>query len=110
MLSIRLTPLPLRYITRGYAAQSSHHDADSNIERKSDDYRPGTDNYAYENPWPKLNKGRLDGLFQDGWRRPLAKDQGAKMVRSMLTHSFTPKIKNQKRDFPWKKSLFSRFD
>lgn len=43
-------------------------------------YRPGSDSYAYDNPWPKLNGGRLDWLFGDGWRRPLAKDQGAKMV------------------------------
>ena len=44
--------------------------------------RPGSDSYAYENPWPKLNKGRLDWLFQDGWRRPLASDQGGKLVRT----------------------------
>lgn len=47
---------------------------------KCEIFRPGSDSYAYENPWPKLNKGRLDWLFQDGWRRPLTKDQGAKMV------------------------------
>ncbi|TMS38094.1 hypothetical protein L596_004896 [Steinernema carpocapsae] len=34
--------------------------------------------------WPKLNKGRLDWLFGDGWRRPLAKDQGAKMRREWI--------------------------
>uniref|UniRef100_A0A183FDN0 NADH dehydrogenase [ubiquinone] 1 beta subcomplex subunit 11, mitochondrial n=1 Tax=Heligmosomoides polygyrus TaxID=6339 RepID=A0A183FDN0_HELPZ len=43
-------------------------------------FRPGSDSYAYDNPWPKLNGGRLDWMFGDGWRRPLAKDQGAKMV------------------------------
>lgn len=43
-------------------------------------FRPGSDTYAYDNPWPKLNKGRLDWLFQDGWRRPLATDQGGKIV------------------------------
>ena len=56
-----------------------HHE-DVQIERKPENYRPGSDSYAYENPWPKLNAGRFDWLFQDGWRRPLAKDQGAKMV------------------------------
>ncbi|PIO57175.1 hypothetical protein TELCIR_21421, partial [Teladorsagia circumcincta] len=45
---------------------------------------PGTDSYAYDNPWPKLNGGRLDWLFGDGWRRPLAKDQGAKMRREWI--------------------------
>uniref|UniRef100_A0A1I7XAH7 Uncharacterized protein n=1 Tax=Heterorhabditis bacteriophora TaxID=37862 RepID=A0A1I7XAH7_HETBA len=44
------------------------------------DGEPGSDSYAYENPWPKLNGGRLDWLFGDGWRRPLAKEQGAKMA------------------------------
>ncbi|KAK0398508.1 hypothetical protein QR680_002625 [Steinernema hermaphroditum] len=46
-----------------------------------------TDSYAYENPWPKLNGGRLDWLFGDGWRRPLAKDQGAKMRREWIWFS-----------------------
>uniref|UniRef100_A0A0M3I3N0 NADH dehydrogenase [ubiquinone] 1 beta subcomplex subunit 11, mitochondrial n=1 Tax=Ascaris lumbricoides TaxID=6252 RepID=A0A0M3I3N0_ASCLU len=64
---------------RSLASGTSHH-AEENIERKPADYRPGSDSYAYDNPWPKLNGGRLDWLFGDGWRRPLAKDQGAKMV------------------------------
>jgi hypothetical protein len=50
-------------------------------------FRPGSDSYAYENPWPKLNKGRLDWLFQDGWRRPLAKDQGARLVSHLCNFS-----------------------
>ncbi|VDK44137.1 unnamed protein product [Anisakis simplex] len=49
--------------------------------------RPGSDSYAYDNPWPKLNGGRLDWLFGDGWRRPLAKDQGAKMRREWIWFS-----------------------
>lgn len=53
-------------------------------EHHKPSYRPGTDSYAYDNPWPKLNKGRLDWLFQDGWRRPLARDQGAKMRREWI--------------------------
>ena len=47
------------------------------MEKQTDFYRPGSDSFAYENPWPKLNKGRLDWMFNDGWRRPLADDQGA---------------------------------
>lgn len=66
------------------------------MEMQPNDYRPGSDSYAYENPWPKLNstfynkrfslmlfffaEGRLDWLFQDGWRRPLAPEQGLKFV------------------------------
>uniref|UniRef100_A0A7E4W0K2 NADH dehydrogenase [ubiquinone] 1 beta subcomplex subunit 11, mitochondrial n=1 Tax=Panagrellus redivivus TaxID=6233 RepID=A0A7E4W0K2_PANRE len=65
-------------------ASHGHHAEDANIERKPDNYRPGSDSYAYENPWPKLNGGRLDWLFQDGWRRPLAKDQGAKTRREWI--------------------------
>ncbi|EJW73784.1 hypothetical protein WUBG_15309, partial [Wuchereria bancrofti] len=38
-----------------------------NIEMKPANYRPGSDSYAYENPWPKLNGSRLDWLFGDGW-------------------------------------------
>ncbi|KAK5982750.1 hypothetical protein GCK32_005548 [Trichostrongylus colubriformis] len=64
---------------------SSHSEpADPKMERKPDLYRPGTDSYAYDNPWPKLNGGRLDWLFGDGWRRPLAKDQGAKLRREWI--------------------------
>ncbi len=51
-------------------------DEHANLPRHADDYVPGSSSYAYDNPWPKLNKGRLDWLFGDGWRRPLAKDQG----------------------------------
>ncbi|EPB67602.1 hypothetical protein ANCCEY_13306 [Ancylostoma ceylanicum] len=66
---------------------ASHSQSESNIERKPDLYRPGSDSYAYDNPWPKLNGGRLDWLFGDGWRRPLAKDQGAKMRREWIWFS-----------------------
>ncbi|KAI6198361.1 Complex I-ESSS [Aphelenchoides fujianensis] len=69
---------------RPYASHGHDHADDPKIERKPDHYRPGSDSYAYENPWPKLNGGRLDWLFQDGWRRPLAKDQGAHMRRDWL--------------------------
>lgn len=71
---------------RSLASGTSHH-AEENIERKPADYRPGSDSYAYDNPWPKLNGGRLDWLFGDGWRRPLAKDQGAKMRREWIWFS-----------------------
>ncbi|KAI6204845.1 hypothetical protein M3Y94_00724100 [Aphelenchoides besseyi] len=71
---------------RSYASGGhDHHGAEEvKMERKPDHYRPGSDSYAYENPWPKLNGGRLDWLFQDGWRRPLAKDQGAHMRRDWI--------------------------
>uniref|UniRef100_A0AC35TUT5 NADH dehydrogenase [ubiquinone] 1 beta subcomplex subunit 11, mitochondrial n=1 Tax=Rhabditophanes sp. KR3021 TaxID=114890 RepID=A0AC35TUT5_9BILA len=65
-------------------ASGHGHSEDANIVRKGADYKPGTDSYAYDNPWPKLNGGRLDWLFGDGWRRPLAKDQGAKMRREWI--------------------------
>uniref|UniRef100_A0A914D1C6 NADH dehydrogenase [ubiquinone] 1 beta subcomplex subunit 11, mitochondrial n=1 Tax=Acrobeloides nanus TaxID=290746 RepID=A0A914D1C6_9BILA len=89
LLCVGLRPQPLRcfLFVRNYASQSSHndhHEVEPKIERKPDLYRPGSDSYAYENPWPKLNKGRLDWLFQDGWRRPLTKDQGAKMRREWI--------------------------
>jgi len=72
-------------VPRRLASGHHHHEEETTkMERKSDDYRPGSDSYAYDNPWPKLNKGRLDWLFGDGWRRPLAKDQGAKMRREWL--------------------------
>uniref|UniRef100_A0AC34F2A7 Uncharacterized protein n=1 Tax=Panagrolaimus sp. ES5 TaxID=591445 RepID=A0AC34F2A7_9BILA len=74
-----LKPFPRQVMAVRYASHGHSHE-DANIERKLDNYRPGSDSYAYENPWPKLNSGRLDWLFQDGWRRPLAKDQGAKIV------------------------------
>lgn len=61
-------------------ASHGHTENDTNVVRKPANYKPGSDSYAYENPWPKLNGGRLDWLFGDGWRRPLAKDQGGKMV------------------------------
>lgn len=57
-------------------------------EHHKPSYRPGTDTYAYDNPWPKINKGRLDWLFQDGWRRPLAKDQGAKLRREWIPYGW----------------------
>ncbi|KAF8373294.1 hypothetical protein PRIPAC_79723 [Pristionchus pacificus] len=76
---LRLVPRLVRF--------GSHHAHDEKIERKSDDYRPGSDSYAYENPWPKLNGGRLDWLFGDGWRRPLAKEQGAKTRREWIWFS-----------------------
>ncbi|VDD96577.1 unnamed protein product, partial [Enterobius vermicularis] len=59
-------------------------DQEEVIERQPENYRPGADSYAYDNPWPKLNRGRLDFLFGDGWRRPLARDQGAKMRRQWI--------------------------
>ncbi|KAI1713946.1 ESSS subunit of NADH:ubiquinone oxidoreductase (complex i) domain-containing protein [Ditylenchus destructor] len=64
---------------RRYASTTDHHhppEDQPKMEMQPENYRPGSDHYAYENPWPKLNKGRLDGLFQDGYRRPLARDQG----------------------------------
>ncbi|VDN56342.1 unnamed protein product [Dracunculus medinensis] len=68
-----------------YSSDAAHKNSgDEQIERQAVDYRPGSDSYAYENPWPKLNRGRLDWLFGDGWRRPLAKDQGAKMRREWI--------------------------
>ena len=82
---LRLNYLPKRRISTAaglFASAKDHHEpthAEEKIERQLDSYRPGSDSYAYENPWPKLNKGRLDWLFQDGWRRPLASDQGGKM-------------------------------
>ncbi|VDN01213.1 unnamed protein product [Thelazia callipaeda] len=70
----------------------SHHQVhdDKNIERKPIDYRPGSDSYAYENPWPKLNGSRLDWLFGDGWRRPLAKDQGGHIRRNWIWFGVSP--------------------
>lgn len=68
-------------------ASHGHGHSDVKIERKPDLYRPGSDSYAYDNPWPKLNSGRLDWLFGDGWRRPLAKEQGAKMRREWIWFS-----------------------
>uniref|UniRef100_A0A0N4ZDT3 NADH dehydrogenase [ubiquinone] 1 beta subcomplex subunit 11, mitochondrial n=1 Tax=Parastrongyloides trichosuri TaxID=131310 RepID=A0A0N4ZDT3_PARTI len=65
-------------------ASHGHGDKDANIVRNDPNYRPGSDSYAYENPWPKLNGGRLDWMFGDGWRRPLAKDQGGKMRKEWL--------------------------
>jgi hypothetical protein len=79
-----LKPLPRQVNAVRCAGGHGHGHEDANIERKPDNYRPGSDSYAYENPWPKLNRGRLDWLFQDGWRRPLAKDQGAKTRREWL--------------------------
>ncbi|VDN20351.1 unnamed protein product [Gongylonema pulchrum] len=52
--------------------------------------KPGSDSYAYENPWPKLNGSRLDWLFGDGWRRPLAKDQGAQLRRNWIWFGLSP--------------------
>ncbi|MFH4980779.1 hypothetical protein AB6A40_007488 [Gnathostoma spinigerum] len=68
-------------------ASGSHSASEGEIERKPNDYRPGSDSYAYDNPWPKLNGSRLDWLFGDGWRRPLAKDQGGKMRREWIWFS-----------------------
>jgi hypothetical protein len=72
---------------------TGHQQEDGGLERQPDNYRfvsrmqffmvylrPGSDSFAYENPWPKLNGSRLDWMFHDGWRRPLAPDQGGKMV------------------------------
>ncbi|CAG9541123.1 unnamed protein product [Cercopithifilaria johnstoni] len=53
-------------------------------------FMPGSDSYAYENPWPKLNRGRLDWLFGDGWRRPLAKDQGGQIRRNWIWFGLSP--------------------
>ncbi|MCP9266025.1 hypothetical protein DINM_021479 [Dirofilaria immitis] len=52
--------------------------------------KPGSDSYAYENPWPKLNRSRLDWLFGDGWRRPLAKDQGGQIRRNWIWFGLSP--------------------
>ncbi|KHN70642.1 hypothetical protein Tcan_14337 [Toxocara canis] len=76
-----------RLASRRFLASGTSYRAEENIERKPVDYRPGSDSYAYDNPWPKLNGGRLDWLFGDGWRRPLAKDQGAKMRREWIWFS-----------------------
>uniref|UniRef100_A0A0N5ASV8 NADH dehydrogenase [ubiquinone] 1 beta subcomplex subunit 11, mitochondrial n=1 Tax=Syphacia muris TaxID=451379 RepID=A0A0N5ASV8_9BILA len=90
---VAATPLELRIFLRSRlefqlrcsSDAASHKEADQDvIERKPADYRPGADSYAYDNPWPKLNKGRFDWMFGDGWRRPLAKDQGAKTRRQWL--------------------------
>ncbi|WKX96601.1 hypothetical protein Q1695_012775 [Nippostrongylus brasiliensis] len=67
---------PLEKVTDAYLDQYLWYEADKR--------RPGSDSYAYDNPWPKLNGGRFDWLFGDGWRRPLAKDQGAKMRREWI--------------------------
>lgn len=80
-------PLPRRMFFRNLASGSHGGSSDPSIPRKDELYRPGSDSYAYENPWPKLNGGRLDWLFGDGWRRPLAKDQGAKMRREWIWFS-----------------------
>uniref|UniRef100_A0A914VQ40 NADH dehydrogenase [ubiquinone] 1 beta subcomplex subunit 11, mitochondrial n=1 Tax=Plectus sambesii TaxID=2011161 RepID=A0A914VQ40_9BILA len=87
---------PLVYLSASASSSSHHGDEhhshghghgheDTAVERQSAEYRPGTDSYAYENPWPKLNKGRLDWLFGDGWRRPLAADEGGKMRREWIS-------------------------
>ncbi|CAD5226605.1 unnamed protein product [Bursaphelenchus xylophilus] len=69
----------------GHGHDNHHADPiNDKLEKQDAEYRPGADSYAYENPWPKLNKGRLDWLFQDGWRRPLAPDQGGQMRRQWL--------------------------
>ncbi|PAV75077.1 hypothetical protein WR25_06523 [Diploscapter pachys] len=79
---------------RGFASGHDHHDdtppGEKNIPKQTEDYRPGSDSFAYENPWPKLNSGRLDWLFQEGWRRPLAKDQGGKVRREWIWFGQVP--------------------
>ncbi|CAJ0925611.1 unnamed protein product, partial [Mesorhabditis belari] len=86
-----LGPLRSRVVgtNRGLAGGGHGHgnEGDAKVQRQAYDYRPGQDTYAYENPWPKLNGGRFDWLFGDGWRRPLAKDQGAKMRREWIWFS-----------------------
>ncbi|KAH7703538.1 Protein F42G8.10 a, partial [Aphelenchoides avenae] len=86
----KVRPVALRERTlvqafRRYAASHGPSNEElEEVERQPNFYRPGSDSYAYENPWPKLNKGRLDWLFQDGWRRPPAKDQGQRMRRQWI--------------------------
>uniref|UniRef100_A0A915ELK5 NADH dehydrogenase [ubiquinone] 1 beta subcomplex subunit 11, mitochondrial n=1 Tax=Ditylenchus dipsaci TaxID=166011 RepID=A0A915ELK5_9BILA len=68
-----------------HSRNDGHHaEDDVKMEMQSEMYKPGSDHFAYENPWPKLNKGRLDWMFQDSWRRPLAPDQGAKMRKEWI--------------------------
>uniref|UniRef100_A0A915P1L9 NADH dehydrogenase [ubiquinone] 1 beta subcomplex subunit 11, mitochondrial n=1 Tax=Meloidogyne floridensis TaxID=298350 RepID=A0A915P1L9_9BILA len=80
---LRLKPIYCRRFASG-GGHGHGDDDDVKMEKQPDHYRPGTDTYAYENPWPKLNKGRLDWLFNDGWRRPLPADQGGYMRRSWI--------------------------
>ncbi|CAJ0925638.1 unnamed protein product, partial [Mesorhabditis belari] len=67
-----LGPLRSRVVgtNRGLAGGGHGHgnEGDAKVQRQAYDYRPGQDTYAYENPWPKLNGGRFDWLFGDGWR------------------------------------------
>ncbi|CAD5219146.1 unnamed protein product [Bursaphelenchus okinawaensis] len=76
-----------RRFASGHGHDDHHHHGDpinDKLEKQSPEYRPGSDTYAYENPWPKLNKGRLDWMFNDGWRRPLAPDQGGRLRKEWL--------------------------
>ncbi|KAL3079790.1 hypothetical protein niasHS_014072 [Heterodera schachtii] len=83
----------------GHDDNKPHPIDDPDIPRQPDMYRPGSDSFAYENPWPMLNKGRLDWLFNDGWRRPLAADQGAHMRRQWIYFKCIPRDEHK----DWKK-------
>ncbi|KAK0398507.1 hypothetical protein QR680_002625 [Steinernema hermaphroditum] len=80
MLILKRLPSPTSQmlLLRRAASGHGHSGPSSNAPLQSDDYR-----YARE----LLNGGRLDWLFGDGWRRPLAKDQGAKMRREWIWFS-----------------------
>jgi len=57
-------------------------------------------NYSANNSFPQniptseekihLNKGRLDWLFADGYKRPLAEDQGGKMRKDWICYGLHP--------------------
>ncbi|VDK61539.1 unnamed protein product [Onchocerca ochengi] len=86
---IRRRTIPIIFLRLSSGTSHGAH-GEENIERKPADYRPGSDSYAYENPFPKLNRSRLDWLFGDGWRRPLAKDQGGQIRRNWIWFGLSP--------------------
>lgn len=55
--------------------------------RPEDEPGPDESPYAYS---PVYRKGRFDGLFGDGWRRPPTKEQGQRMRRDWFSFGWHP--------------------
>uniref|UniRef100_A0A0N5C0D2 Uncharacterized protein n=1 Tax=Strongyloides papillosus TaxID=174720 RepID=A0A0N5C0D2_STREA len=79
-ISCKISPVRFKILTFRSLSNNKNEDYDISAFRKPVDYKPGSDLYACKNPYLKLSGSSLDELFGDEWRRPLAKDQGGKMV------------------------------
>lgn len=73
---------------RGVHAKDYHDPSELTNKPVDMDYVPGSESYAFDNPWPKLNKGRLDWLFGDGWRRPPMKEEGQFLRANWIPFGF----------------------